>query len=283
MLLADAITASQKSKALITPGEQTILYQLAQKVPVGGAIVELGSWMGGSTIMLAAGSLSAPRAKVYAVDTFAIVSENLLEYADRVGGDSSDYLARFQSNIRQAGVESLVEPIQSLTIPAAKAWKGPPIDLLFIDASHYYEDVARDFAEWSLHCAPGSYCAFHDYTRDEPGVKKFVDQIIARGLLKDAKFVDSIAYGKITTTDRREIENSLKQRLGDLFQFEKDREPWYIFAKNHGLMAFSHNDRWLAFRYALQAVRWKPFKEEGWLLLARVILNRKKGNRRDQR
>ena len=54
MLLVDAITASQNSKAVLTLGEQTILYQLAEKVPVGGAaIVELGSWMGGSTIMLA--------------------------------------------------------------------------------------------------------------------------------------------------------------------------------------------------------------------------------------
>jgi hypothetical protein len=276
-LLVDAITASQNSKAVLTLGEQTILYQLAQKVPVGGAIVELGSWMGGSTIMLAAGSLSAPRAKVYAVDTFAIVGENLHEYADRVGGNGSDYLARFQSNIRQAGVESLVEPIQSLTIPAAKSWKGPPIDLLFIDASHYYKDVARDFAEWSVHCAPGSSCAFHDYTPDAPGVKKLVNQIIARGLLKDVKFVDSIAYGNITTTDQTEIENGLKRRLSDLFQIERDREPWYVFAKNHGWLALSYNDRWLAFRYALDAIRWRPFKDEGWRLLACVILNRRIG------
>ena len=91
-----------------------------------------------------------------------------------------------------------------MTIPAAKAWKGPPINLLFIDASHYYKDVARDFAAWASHCAPGSRCAFHDYERlGTPGVKKLVNQAVARGLLKDLKFVDSIAYGEITTTDPR--------------------------------------------------------------------------------
>ena len=278
MLLADAIAASLNSEALLSRGEQTLLYQLAQKVPAGGTIVELGSWMGGSTIMLAAGSLSGPKAKVHAVDTFAIVSENSLEYATRVGGEGPDYFARFQSNIRQAGVDSLVEPIQSLTIAAAKAWKGPPIDLLFIDASHYYKDVARDFAEWAIHCAPGSYCVFHDYDLfGAPGVKKFVNLAIAHGLLKEVKFVDSIAYGKIATTDRSEIEDGLKYRLSDLFQVEKDRESWYLFSNNHAWIALSVGDRWLAFRYALQVVRWRPFRKNGWLLLACVVLNRRPG------
>ena len=204
MLLADAITASQSSEALLSPGEQKLLYELASQVPQGGTIVELGSWMGGSTIMLAAGSQSGPQAKVYAVDAFTIVGENALEYTNRVTGAGLDYLATFRSNIQRAGVESLVEPIRSLTLPAAAAWKGPAINLLFIDASHYYEDVARDFAAWAIHCAHGSSCVFHDYALlGAPGVKKFVDRAIARGLLADVKFVDTIAHGKITTTDPR--------------------------------------------------------------------------------
>ena len=133
MQLGDAIVASQDSEALLSVGEQTLLYQLAAEVPAGGTIVELGSWMVGFTIMLTAGSLNGPRAKVYAIDTFAIVATNSLEYADRVGGNGHDYLARFSSDIGWAGVETFIEPILSLTVPAAKAWKGPPIDLLFID------------------------------------------------------------------------------------------------------------------------------------------------------
>ena len=276
MLLDDAITASQHSEALLSPGEQTLLYELAHQVPAGGTILELGSWMGGSTIMLAAGSLSGPKANVYAVDTFAIVGENFLEYATRVTGDGPDYFAKFQTNIQRAGVQSLVKPIRSLTIPAAKAWNGPTIDLLFIDASHYYKDVVQDFAAWAIHCAAGSYCVFHDYERlGTPGVKKFVNQAIDRGLLKDVKFIDSIAYGKITTTDPGAIENGLKYRLSDLFRFERHRESWYIFSKNHGWMAWGAANYRLALRYALQAIRWKPLQKEGWVLLACVVLKRR--------
>ena len=276
MLLADAITASKESEALLSRGEQTLLYELAQKVPAGGTIVELGSWMGGSTVMLAAGSLSGPKAKVYAVDSFAIVGENFLEYALRIVGKGPDYFAKFQSNMQRAGVESLIEPIRSLTVPAAKDWSHPPIDLLFIDASHYYEDVARDFAAWAIHCAAGSCCVFHDYERvGMPGVKKFVDKAIARGLLTDVKFVDSIAYGTITTSDPRAIENALKNRVSDLFRIEKNRDCWNHFSKTHGWMALAADDRRLALWYALQAIRFKPLQKEGWVLLACVLLNRK--------
>jgi predicted O-methyltransferase YrrM len=282
MLLDDAVAASTKAGALLTPGEQKLLFQLAQRVPPGGTIVELGSWMGGSTIMLAAGAMASPDVKVHAVDLLRITDENSLEYSDRVGGDGPDYSGMFQNNLREAGVDWRVEPIRSLTVPAARQWKGPAINLLFIDASHYYYDVALDFIEWSVHCGEGATCAFHDYGREgAPGIKKFVDRAVERGLLKDVGFVDTIAYGTVTTADRREIASRLRLRLSDLFKVEKDRESWYIFSKNHGWMSLSKGDRWGASRYALQAIRWRTMRKEGWLLMACSVLNRR-GNKAEK-
>jgi hypothetical protein len=110
-----------------------------------------------------------------------------------------------------------------------------------------------------------------------PGVQKFVDEAIERGLLKDVKFVDSIAYGTIATADRRAIEDRLRRRFSDLFRIEKNRESWHIFSNNHGWISLSEGDRWKAFRYALQAIRWGPTRKEGWLLLACSALNRRGG------
>ena len=56
--LADALAASDRAKGWLSLGEQTLLYQMARQVAAGGIIVELGSWNGRSTIMLAAGSLA---------------------------------------------------------------------------------------------------------------------------------------------------------------------------------------------------------------------------------
>jgi len=275
MDLDAAIAASLRAECLLSLSEQKSLFDLARSVPPGGTIVELGSWMGGSTIMLAAGAMEKPDSRVYAVDLFGLTEENSLEYSSRVRGHGPDYFERFQRNLRQAGVHSRIEPIRGRTVAAAQQWQGPPIDLLFIDASHYYDDVVLDFVEWSVHCAEGATCAFHDYgQKGTPGIKRFVDRAIRHGLLKDVRFVDSIAYGTITTTDRRVINSRLRRRFAELFTMESDRESWYTFAKNHGWLSLVNHDRRGACLYALQAIRWQPARKEGWLLMACSVLNR---------
>jgi predicted O-methyltransferase YrrM len=72
VLLGEALNASDKVDGWLTSNEQTLLYNLARKVPADKAIVELGAWLGKSTIMLAAGSTAGAKAHVYAVDFFEL-------------------------------------------------------------------------------------------------------------------------------------------------------------------------------------------------------------------
>jgi len=39
---------------------------------------------------------------------------------------------------------------------------GGPIDLLFIDDGHYYEQIMREFELWRPHVRPGGWIVFHD-------------------------------------------------------------------------------------------------------------------------
>jgi predicted O-methyltransferase YrrM len=39
---------------------------------------------------------------------------------------------------------------------------GGPIDLLFIDDGHYYEQIVREFELWRPHVRPGGWIVFHD-------------------------------------------------------------------------------------------------------------------------
>jgi predicted O-methyltransferase YrrM len=39
---------------------------------------------------------------------------------------------------------------------------GGPIDLLFIDDGHYYEQIVKEFELWSPHVRPGGWIVFHD-------------------------------------------------------------------------------------------------------------------------
>jgi hypothetical protein len=52
------------------------------------------------------------------------------------------------------------------------------IDILFIDDSHYYDDIKENFDKFSPFVKPGGYVVFHDYHFESAGgVKKFVDEL----------------------------------------------------------------------------------------------------------
>jgi predicted O-methyltransferase YrrM len=56
-----------------------------------------------------------------------------------------------------------------------------PLDLLFLDGDHTFEGVAQDFTMWGPLVRKGGLIAFHDTvlngTRDEPGIRKFVEEL----------------------------------------------------------------------------------------------------------
>lgn len=63
-----------------------------------------------------------------------------------------------------------------------EAYSRHSIDLLIIDASHIYEHVMNDFAQWYERVKPNGYIFFHDYIDKEQngtnGVKRAVDQLV---------------------------------------------------------------------------------------------------------
>ena len=276
MLLTEARLAAEGVKGWLSAGEQTLLYDLARQVPAEGTIVELGSWMGRSTIVLGAGSLSKPRATVYAVDLFAERKDvNAAEYSPHLDASESDYLPVFDRNIRGAGVEAVVVPIRGMTIEAARQWRGPRIDLLFIDADHSYEGVRNDFLEWSSHCKQGAWCAFHDYFNlDKPGVQQFVDLLVAAGIIDEIRTGDSILCGRLKVVDRAEIENILRvsHRRSRSAWPESIRTRWYELLVGAGWTAFVLKRRRQALSHAMQALLWNPWRSDAWRLTATALL-----------
>jgi hypothetical protein len=54
--------------------------------------------------------------------------------------------------------------IEDYSYNVVKAW-DQPFDYLFIDGSHYYEDVYLDFIDWYPLLSPGGLVGFHDSTK----------------------------------------------------------------------------------------------------------------------
>lgn len=195
------MNASELRQALAdVPGwlgdeEAIALFELARDCTGRGAIVELGSWRGKSTICLALGSKEGSGVPVVAVD----------RHMDKTFVD-------FQENIRKAGVADLVRPIRA-TSDEAFADFDEPIELIFIDASHKYEDVRRDFDQWVPLVVEGGTVAMHDTTWE--GSKLVSEEAIYRSpYFKDVRFVPSsttvgVKVQSVTARDRRQSRRAL--------------------------------------------------------------------------
>ena len=152
-----SLNAIKEVHGLITENEGRLLFSLARDIPQKGVIVEIGSYKGGSTVILAKGSRMAKKEKVYAVDPHLRRSEL------RMGVEvvPANTFPIFRENIEHAGVGDWVIPVVKTSYRAAKCWRKP-IRLLWIDGSHKYEHVKMDFLLWEKHLVKEGIIAFHD-------------------------------------------------------------------------------------------------------------------------
>lgn len=167
----------------ITDREAKWLYQAARKTSAKGVVVEIGSFLGKSTVALAKGA-----SKVYAIDP---------HLGGRVIGKkfSGPTYPKFLANLRLAGVRQKVVPIRKFSFEAIKNWKRP-IRLLFIDGNHSYAAVRRDILDWEPWVVPGGIIACHDALNPAEGVSRAINKyLLDTKKLASLGVVDSIFYG----------------------------------------------------------------------------------------
>ncbi len=192
-----------------SPKEGGLLYKLAKECTGKGAIVEIGSWKGYSSIWLASGSKSGNKVQVYAIDTF---EGDKLHYGK---GETETY-QEFMQNITEAKVRDLITPMCMSSEIAAKSWDGKPIELLFVDGDH--EAAYEDFLRWYPHVVEGGIVALHD-TVAWPSMKPYIvarECIYKSGLFKDVNRVDGITYARkvshLSFWDRDKNRDALMRR-----------------------------------------------------------------------
>ena len=181
----------------LTDAEAGALLDLARTATPdrGAVIVELGSWQGKSSLLLAAGVLGKSGARIFCVDPFSEDESHAYQakyYAHLIGRRTLE--DNFRRNMRRCGVGHIVHPIKGYSHDVVLSWKEP-IDLLFIDASHEYESVYRDFADWSPFVKVGGTIAFHDVAPDTwPGPARVVAEELRPPQYDGPRQVDSLAW-----------------------------------------------------------------------------------------
>ncbi|MDZ7673534.1 MAG: class I SAM-dependent methyltransferase [Acidimicrobiales bacterium] len=142
----------------LTDGQVALLHESARAVPDTGRIVEIGSFRGRSTIVLAA---SAPTsAQFVAIDPHAGNDRGPQELSG-YEAEAADDNAVFESNLRDAGVRERVRHVRASSDDAVDEVTGE-IDLLFIDGAHRFGPARADIRTWGARVVPGGRMLIHD-------------------------------------------------------------------------------------------------------------------------
>ena len=135
-----------------------MLYDRAVELTPTATVVEIGSFRGRSTIVLA--SAVPGGVEVVAIDPHAGGDRGPGEIsADRRRGDED--LAAFQANLRAAGFTDRVRHVRRASAEAAAGVEGE-IDLLYVDGAHRFGPARADMIEWGGRVRLGGTMLVHD-------------------------------------------------------------------------------------------------------------------------
>ncbi|HYD10887.1 MAG TPA: class I SAM-dependent methyltransferase, partial [Acidimicrobiales bacterium] len=121
-------------------------------------IVEIGSFQGRSTIVLA--TAAPDGVEVVAIDPHAGNDRGPQEISGYEAEAASDN-QRFEQNLRDAGVRERVRHVRAFSDRAHTEVDGP-IDLLYIDGAHRYAPAREDIVSWGRRVVAGGTMLIHD-------------------------------------------------------------------------------------------------------------------------
>lgn len=164
--------------------ECLLLCQYASSI-TSGAIVEIGSFQGRSTVLLGLTSQHGHGVPVFAVDPH-------VEAVDVFGWTvGSDDRAIFLQNLLRFEVTDIVRPISLPSERSCKAWDGE-ISILWIDGDHTYEATKIDFEGWSRFVPSGGLVLFHDVNDPEIGPFQVIGEILEAGGYRELLGINSL-------------------------------------------------------------------------------------------
>jgi predicted O-methyltransferase YrrM len=210
----EAWTAVAGVAGWMTRSQGRALYDAAKGCPPGGRIVEIGSFQGRSTIVLA--SAAPESATVFAIDPHAGNDrgpEEIRGFETAAEGDHATFLA----NLEQAGVSDRVTHLRMFSESALHEIDGE-IDVLYVDGAHRYAPARADIRDWGRRITPGGALLIHD---------SFSSVGVTLAILRELAFGRRFRYvgrSRSLTTYRADLRRG---RLGNAGR-QLAQLPWFL-------------------------------------------------------
>lgn len=173
--LGSICSAIASVEGQLTRRETACLAWLAAHPTAAGEVLEIGSFKGRSTIVLALASRLVGTTRIMAVDP--LTSPCITDPA--LGPNEMSAAKDFEANLSAAGVRSSVEFHQMFSHELAASWPaGRKLRLLWIDGNHTYEGARLDFDLFKPHLADGAIVAFHDVLHHHGGPARVMAEAV---------------------------------------------------------------------------------------------------------
>jgi predicted O-methyltransferase YrrM len=154
----DTLAAVRDVPGWLTDDQARRLFEAARALPAGATIVEIGSYVGRSTIVLA--RAAPPEVEIVAIDPHAGNDRAPRQIHGTAAEGQRDHDA-FLANLERAGVRESVRHLRRFSQDALEG--GPPrADLLYVDGAHRYRPARDDIAHWGARVPPGGALLIHD-------------------------------------------------------------------------------------------------------------------------
>ncbi len=182
-------SAVEAIEGFMIAGQEEYLFNKVKLLPDDAVIVEIGSYKGRSTIAMAYACIGTQR-RIYCIDTW---DGNEADFAER------NFFEIWQQNVQDNNLEQYVVPLRGYSHEVLNRWNelmnGRAVDFIFIDGSHQYLDVLKDFELSFPVVKDGGWIAFHDVIPTWPGPER-VWHNIAKYYLVNHEYSSSLACGQ---------------------------------------------------------------------------------------
>jgi predicted O-methyltransferase YrrM len=192
-LFGEALQAVANVEGHLTDREIRCLTLLGATPCAEGVILEIGSFKGRSTIVLAKSAAGTGESKIVAVDPLTSPSKTDPDLRGKASGWSD-----FQMNLKNAGVEDAVEFHRQRSSELAGKWDASrKIRLLWIDGDHTHAGAKLDFDLFRPFLANGAIVAMHDVLHAPGGpARVFAEDILLSPNFGAFGFSGSIAWAQ---------------------------------------------------------------------------------------
>ena len=178
--------------------EGNILYQVSKAISTqdsdGLIVVEIGAFLGRSTIFLAQGLKESGKGILISIDPH----EGIPYY--HPAPTYNDYL----ENIKTAKLEECIQIEKGISENVITKI-NQPIYLLFIDGDHTYDMVKKDFSLYNEKVIDGGYIAFHDAVLEGPF--KVINEVVSSNRWEFLQMIGNLALLRKNTSLEREKDN----------------------------------------------------------------------------